>query len=70
MKLSTRNIIKGTVKQITPGAINTDVILDVGNGIDIVAQISKTSVDHLGLAVGKPAYAVINIDNVMIGVDE
>jgi molybdopterin-binding protein len=70
MKLSARNIIKGTIKQINPGAVNADVILDVGNGIEIAAQISKTSVDHLGLAIGKPAYAVIKIDSVMIGVDE
>ncbi|MBV8137566.1 MAG: TOBE domain-containing protein [Deltaproteobacteria bacterium] len=70
MKLSARNILKGIIKQITPGAINTDVVLDVGNGIDIVAQISKNSVDHLGLAVGKPAYAMINIDDIIIGVDD
>ena len=69
MKLSARNIIKGTIKEITPGAINADVVLDIGNGLEIAAQISKTSVDHLGLGVGKQAYAIIKIDNVMIGVD-
>jgi len=70
MKLSARNIIKGTIKEITSGVIVADVILDIGHGVEIAAQISKTSVDHLGLAIGKPAYAVIKIDNVMIGVDE
>lgn len=70
MKISARNIIKGTVKEITPGAINADIILDIGNGVEIAAQISKSSVEHLGLAIGKPAYAVIKIDNVMIGIDD
>lgn len=70
MKISARNIIKGTIKEITPGAINADVVLDIGNGIEIAAQITKSSVDHLSLAVGKTAYAVIKIDNVMIGIDD
>jgi molybdopterin-binding protein len=70
MKLSARNIIKGTVKEITPGSINANVVLDIGNGLEIAAQITKDSVEHLGLVKGKPAYAVIKIDNVMIGIDE
>ncbi len=70
MKISARNIIKGTVKEITLGSINANVILDLGHGIEIAAQITKDSVEHLGLAKGKLAYAVIKIDNVMIGVDD
>lgn len=69
MKISARNILKGTVKSILPGAINSEVIIDV-NGTEIAAQISKSSVEHLGLAVGKTAYAVIKTDNVLVGVDE
>ncbi len=68
MKISARNILKGTVKSITDGAINSEIVIDV-NGTEIASQISKASVDHLGLKVGKPAYAVIKIDNVLIGVD-
>ncbi len=70
MKLSARNIIKGTIKEINPGSINANVVLDIGNGLEIAAQITTDSVKHLGLAKGKTAYAVIKIDNVMIGVDE
>jgi len=69
MKISARNILKGTVKEIIEGAIIGEVIIDV-NGTEIAAQISKASIDHLGLVVGKPAYAVIKIDNVLVGVDE
>lgn len=68
MKISARNILKGTVKSITDGAINSEVVIDV-NGTEIASQISKTSVESLGLKVGKSAYAVIKIDNVLIGVD-
>lgn len=69
MKISARNILKGNVKAIHDGAINSEVVIDV-NGTEITAQISKASVDHLGLAVGKSAYAVIKTDNVLVGVDE
>ena len=68
MKISARNILKGTVKEIILGAINAEVILDV-NGTEIAAQISIASVKNLGIAVGKQAYAVIKTDNVLVGVD-
>jgi len=69
MKISARNILKGTVKEIVLGAINAEVIIDVA-GTEIAAQISITSVKSLGLAVGKQAYAVIKTDSVLVGVDE
>jgi molybdopterin-binding protein len=70
MKLSARNIIKGTVKKITAGPLNAEVLLDVGNGIQIVSQITMASVKSLKLAKGKSAYAVIKADHVLIGVDD
>ena len=70
MKISARNIIKGTVKKITSGPIIAEVVIDVGNGIEIVSQITKSSVKSLKLAKGKSAYAVIKADHVMVGVDD
>ena len=69
MKLSARNIIKGKVKQIIPGAVNSEVILVTTGGETIVSVITKESVESLGLKVGKEAYAVIKASNVMIAVD-
>jgi molybdopterin-binding protein len=69
MKLSARNILKGKVVTIKPGAINTEVILELPGGAQIVSVITKESAENLGLAVGKSAYAVIKASNVMIGVD-
>lgn len=70
MKISARNIIKGTIKEITPGPLIAQVVIDVGNGIEIVSQITMASVENLKLAKGKSAYAVIKADHVLIGVDE
>lgn len=69
MKLSARNVIKGTIKKITPGAVNSEIILQIPGGTEIVSIITKTSAETLGLKVGKEAYAIIKASNVMIGVD-
>jgi molybdopterin-binding protein len=69
MKLSARNTLKGTVKKITPGAVNTEVVIALPGGAEIVSVITKESAESLGLAVGKEAYAVIKASNVMIGID-
>ena len=70
MKISARNLIKGSVVKIVLGALNAEVTLDVGGGLEIVSQISMGSVERLQLAVGKPAYAVIKVDSVLIAVDD
>jgi molybdopterin-binding protein len=70
MKLSARNIIKVTIKKITAGPLNAEIVIDVGNGLEIVSQITKASVKSLKLAKGKSAYAVIKADHVLVGVDD
>ncbi len=69
MKLSARNVLKGKVKAIKPGVVNTEVIIELAAGAEVVAVITKESAEKLGLAVGKPAYAVIKASNVMVAVD-
>ncbi len=69
MKLSARNILKGTVVQINKGAVNTEVIIELPGGEKLVSVITNTSVETLGLQVGKPAYAIIKASNIMVGVD-
>ncbi len=69
MKLSARNILKGKVVQVKPGAVNTEVILELPGGAQVVSIITKESAENLGLATGKQAYAVIKASNVMIGID-
>jgi molybdopterin-binding protein len=70
MKISARNALKGTVKQITSGAVNTEVVIELPGGIEVVSIITKTSAENLGLTVGKTAYAVIKASNVMVSVDD
>jgi molybdopterin-binding protein len=69
MKLSARNILKGKVKRIKPGVVNTEVVIELPGGPEIVSIITKESADRLGLAAGEEAYAIIKASNVMIGVE-
>ncbi|MGF1526777.1 MAG: molybdopterin-binding protein [Candidatus Competibacterales bacterium] len=69
MELSARNTLKGKVVQLQVGAVNTEVTLEVADGVQIASIITNTSAQRLGLAVGKEAYAVIKASDVMVGVD-
>jgi molybdopterin-binding protein len=69
MKLSARNQLKGKVVKLTPGAVNTEVVIELSGGQQIVSIITKASAENLGLSVGKTAYAVIKASSVMVAVD-
>lgn len=69
MKLSARNALKGKVKEVKTGAVNTEVIVELPGGGEVVSMISKESAEKLGLKPGKEVYAVIKASNVMIGID-
>jgi molybdopterin-binding protein len=69
MRLSARNVLKCKVKQVKTGVVNSEIILELPNGGEIVSIITKDSAEKLGLAQGKEAYAVIKASNVMIAVD-
>ena len=65
MKISARNILKGTVANVAEGAVNGVVTIDLG-GEQVKADITMAAIADLALAEGKPAFAVIKASNVMI----
>jgi molybdopterin-binding protein len=69
MKLSARNVLKGKVIQVVKGAVNSEVTLELPGGEKLVSIITNASVESLGLAEGKEAYAVIKASNIMVGVE-
>jgi molybdopterin-binding protein len=62
-------MLKGKVKSITPGAVNTEVVIEIAGGAQVVSIVTKTAAEGLGLAVGKDVYAVIKASNVMVAID-
>lgn len=67
MKLSARNQIPGTILNITPGAVNGTVKVDIGNGSTITSSITEEAIEELGLKVGDRITVVIKASDVMIG---
>jgi molybdopterin-binding protein len=69
MRLSARNVLAGKVKNVTAGAVDYEVVVEIAPGIDVVSVITKRSAQTLGLKAGVEVYAIIKASNVMIGVD-
>lgn len=66
MELSSRNQLKGTVKTVKTGAVMAEVVVDVG-GQELVAGITKGSVDRLQLKTGDQVTVIIKATDVMVG---
>jgi molybdopterin-binding protein len=69
MKLSSRNIIKGKVKKVNHGLVNSEVIVGLPNELEIVSIITKAAVENLNLKEGKEVYAIINAADVILATD-
>jgi len=69
MKLSARNVLKGKVKGIVTGAVNSEVTLVLPGGAELVSIITNVSAQNLKLKKGKRVYAVIKASSVVLGVD-
>lgn len=50
-------------------AVNSDVTITASGGKAVAAIITNSSVDRLGLAVGKPAAAMFKASSVTVGVE-
>jgi molybdate transport system regulatory protein len=70
MRTSARNALRGQVSRIAEGAVSSEVTLDVGDGVGIVAVLTRRSVDDLGLKVGAPAIALIKSSFVVLAKGE
>ncbi|WP_322616434.1 TOBE domain-containing protein [Pseudomonas sp. BIC9C] len=66
MKVSARNVFKGKVSQVQPGAVNAEVVLTLAGGEQLVAVVTMESIKSLGIAVGKEAVALIKAPWVML----
>ena len=68
LRLSARNRLSGTVVKVTPGAVNTEVVVQLPGGNTICATVTDDSARELELAEGKPATAFFSASHVIIGV--
>jgi len=67
-RLSARNILPGEVARLTDGAVNSEVVIRLHGGTEIVASITKQSVRALELKVADKVSAIVKASHVLIGV--
>ncbi|MDP2662404.1 MAG: TOBE domain-containing protein [Dehalococcoidia bacterium] len=65
MEISARNQLPAIVKSIKLGNVMAEVVMSVGN-YEIVAAITRSSVDRLGLKEGDKVTAMIKATEVMV----
>jgi molybdate transport system regulatory protein len=68
VRLSARNQLTGTVTRIVPGAVNTEVVLELSGGGSVAAIVTNESATALGLAQGAAATAIFKASSVIVGV--
>lgn len=69
MKISARNIFKGSITHLQPGAVNAEVGVSIGGGNQVTAIITNASVQSLGLAMGKEVIVLVKASSVLVLVD-
>jgi molybdate transport system regulatory protein len=67
-RFSARNQLAGTISRLMPGAVNTEVVLDLTGGGSIAAVITNESARSLELAEGRTATAMFKASSVIVGV--
>ncbi len=68
MRLSARNHLAGNITRVQPGAVNTEVTLEIGTGVTVAAVVTNESAQELALAEGQRAEAIFKASSVIIGV--
>ena len=69
MDVSSRNQLRGTIKVIKKGPINSEVTVALPGGTEIVSVITTYSVERMNLKEGSEVYALVKASEVMIGKD-
>jgi molybdopterin-binding protein len=67
MKLSARNMLKGTVTEVESGTVNCVVKVDIGGGKIISSMITLDACKDMDLKAGSEVYAIIKSSNVILG---
>lgn len=67
-RLSARNQLKGVVTQVKPGAVNSEIDIELSGGEQVTATVTNDSVETLGLRKGQTATAVFKAGAVILAV--
>ena len=69
MRLSARNQLSGTVREVTPGAVSTTVKVELTGGDVVTSSITREAADELALGPGQTVTVIVKASDVILGVD-
>jgi molybdate transport system regulatory protein len=69
MKISARNVFQGKITEIKPGMVNAEVDITLRGNDRIVAVVTNSSLQSLGLATGKAVTALLKASSVLVMTD-
>ncbi len=67
--VSACNRLLGTIMEIAPGAVNSDLVIDLGAGKTISAIVTNASVRDLALVVGQEVCALFKASSVILAIE-
>lgn len=70
VKLSTPNQFPGKIRKLTRGFVNSEVVVEQPDGMQLIAIITLDGVNRLRLEEGSEVTAVINPCNVLLAVEK
>lgn len=68
--LSTRNQFQGTVTAVRPGAVNTEVEMELPGGLSLCAIVTMNSAERLKLVPGGRVTAAVKASHVILAVEK
>jgi molybdate transport system regulatory protein len=68
-KISTRNVLKGTVSSIHDGAVNSEVEVKLASGTVLIVIVTIASIHRMHLSVGDAVSAAFKASSVILAVE-
>jgi molybdate transport system regulatory protein len=69
MKISARNVFQGTISNIVPGSVNSEIDITLGGNDKVVAIVTSGSVASFGLKAGIAVTALIKASSILVMTD-
>ena len=67
-RYSARNALRGHVEVVHTGAVNSEVLVEVGGGLRVAVVVTNTSTERLELMQGQPVLALFKASSVLLAV--
>lgn len=69
MRTTAGNQFQGRIREIRIGAVNDQVVVDIGGGLEIVSIVTREAANALGLAEGTEVHVLIDASFVILAED-